>query len=480
MEFRIQSSYFRHAVKILLFSGLFLVLYLTSLIPVLSASEVPVYPWQDLQSMVTSYPAGTTFLIKAGVHRMQYAIPKNYDTFIGESGAILDGAKQLTSISQSGSYWVAHVNVVYKTPRPGVCDSSHPACDHPEDLFIDSIPRTRVSSLSQVGPGKWYLDYNTGDVYMGDNPSGHNVEISLTPYAFTGSATGVKISQLLIEKYATPGDDGTVGGPASSMHGPHWAVEWNDIRLNHGMGVRVGDNTWVYHNLLHDNGQLGIGGSGKNDVIQSNQVYSNNYAGYSYGWEAGGAKFASCYNLKIQYNNFHNNRGPGLWTDINTDSVLIEHNQTSNNLMAGIFIEISYNEIVRYNYVTYDGFSSLGTSIWWGAGILVNSSPGIQIYGNVVKYCMNAIGGVQGNRGTGPYGPHLIQNLSVQDNTITQVNGTAEGIVKASNFDDSIYTSWNNHLQNDTFTLTYPTMNYFYWLDGYHTLPWWINYSLIH
>lgn len=480
MKFRNESNYTRKTAKTIICCGCFLLLFLTSMAPVLAASQVPVYPWQDLESVVNSYPAGTTFLIKAGIHRMQSAIPKNYDVFVGESGAIMDGAEKLTSISQSGSYWVAHVNVAYTAPRAGACDASHPACDNPQDLFFDSIPKTRVGSLSHVGPGKWFLEYKTGDVYMGDNPSGHNVEISLTPYAFTGPATGVRISQLQIEKYAAPGDDGAVGGPAGSMHGSAWTLQWNDIHLNHGMGVRVGNNMWVYHNLLHDNGQLGLGGSGRNVVIQNNQVYSNNYAGYSIAWEAGGAKFASCYNLKIQYNNFHDNQGPGLWTDINTDDVLIEANSTARNNTAGIFIEVSYNETVRNNFISHDGFSSQGSSIWWGAGILVNSSSGIQIYGNVIKYCMNAIGGVQRNRGTGPYGPHLIQNLSVHDNTIIQVNGTAEGIVKASNFDDSIYTSWNNSLQNDTFSFSYPTQNYFFWLDAYHSLAWWDTYYMDH
>src|SRR5579872_7525786 len=87
-----------------LFSRLFLFFCFASALPTLSATTVPVYPSQSLESMVNSYPAGTTFLIKAGVHRLQYAIPKNYDCFIGESGAVLDGAEHLTSFSQSGSH----------------------------------------------------------------------------------------------------------------------------------------------------------------------------------------------------------------------------------------------------------------------------------------------------------------------------------------------------------------------------------------
>lgn len=478
----IKQSHLSNRGKLaVLFSGLFLFVFLTSTLAALGAMDVAVYPGQNLESMVSSYPAGTTFLIEPGVHRMQYAIPKDYDSFIGQSGAIMDGAEHLTSFSTDGSYWVAHVQLPWTAVNSTICDSSHPACDLPQDLFFDDVPLTRVLTLSEVGPRKWYLDYSTGDVYIGSDPSGYNVELSVTPYAFSGSATGVKISQLIIEKYASPGDCGAVGGEADSANSQHWTVEWNNIRYNHGLGLRIGDYTWVYHNTIDNNGQMGMGGSGKGDVIQSNQVYDNNYAGYSFEWEAGGAKFTNCYNLKIQYNNFHNNQGPGLWTDINCDDVLIEHNDTSHNIMAGIFVEISYSETIRYNYITYDGFDPRGTSIWWGAGILVNSSPNIQIYGNIVKYCMNGIGGVQTDRGTGTYGPHLIQNLSAHDNSITQVNGTAEGIVKSSDYDNSIYTSWNNHFQNETYYLSYPsTHNYFYWLGAYHTLAWWDEYSYLH
>lgn len=431
--------------------------------------------------MVSNYPSGTTFLIKKGVHRMQHAIPKNYDSFIGEPGAVLNGARLLTQFNESGSYWVAHIQASWKPANPNICDASHPACDLPEDLFIDNVPRKRVLSLSQVGPGRWFLDYNTGDVYLGDNPAGHKVEISVCRYAFSGSATGVTIAHLVIEKYASPHSTGAINGEAGT--GPlsqHWTVKWNDIRLNHGMGVRIGNYMWVYHNKIHRNGQMGMGGTGKNVVVQNNQVYYNNYAGYSYRWEAGGSKFVDCYNLKIQYNNVFHNCGPGLWIDINNNYVLVENNQTEYNVTAGIFVEISYHVVVRNNYVAHDGYNPQGSTLWRGSGILVNSSPNVQIYGNTVKDCMNGIGGVQANRGTGPYGPYLIQNLSVHGNTIYQVNGTAEGIVKDSNYDNSVYTSWNNHFQNDVYYLSYPGRNYFYWLGAYHTLSWWNTYVSLH
>ncbi len=55
------------------------------------ARAVPVYPGDNIQSKVDSAPAGTSFLIKAGLHRGQRIRPKSGNTFVGEPGAILDG-----------------------------------------------------------------------------------------------------------------------------------------------------------------------------------------------------------------------------------------------------------------------------------------------------------------------------------------------------------------------------------------------------
>ena len=52
---------------------------------------IAIAPGQSIQSAVNANPAGTTFIIKAGVHRRQSIKPKSGNKFIGESGAVLDG-----------------------------------------------------------------------------------------------------------------------------------------------------------------------------------------------------------------------------------------------------------------------------------------------------------------------------------------------------------------------------------------------------
>ncbi len=446
--------------------------------------QVQLNPGDDIQSAVNAYPSGTTFVLSPGIYRAQSVVPKDSDIFSGASGAIVNGSILITTWQTSNNLWVAQVSGISQASSyRGVCLSTAPACMYPEDLFYDSQPLARVASLTAVVPGTWYFDYTAQKAYTGTDPTGHVTELSSLRAAFSGAASNVTLRNLTIEKYASIAGYGAIqatsatGGASSG-----WIVDSNELRLNHGMGLRISNYMQVTNNKFHDNGQMGLGGTGNNAVVENNEIYKNNYAGYSWNWEAGGDKFTWSTNLTIRGNYAHDNNGPGLWTDINNDYVLYENNHTTRNVMAGIDHEISFHATIRNNLIENDAFSPVGTgSIWWGAGILIGNSSNVEVYGNTVTDCMNAIGGIQADRGNAPDGtPYDLMNVYVHDNIVTQQVNYAEGIVKASTFDDSVFTSWGNHFQNDTFYLSYPSQPYFLWLDQKWTLDQWILYSSEH
>ncbi|MBN8494672.1 MAG: hypothetical protein J0M00_24920, partial [Burkholderiales bacterium] len=101
----------------------------------------------------------------------------------------------------------------------------------------DDAPLLRVTTREEVVHGAWFIDYETGTVYLADDPSEHNVEISITYFAFSGTASDVTIRNLTIEKYAGPGQVSALNGTEST----NWTVEHNLIQLNHGVGIGVGD-----------------------------------------------------------------------------------------------------------------------------------------------------------------------------------------------------------------------------------------------
>jgi hypothetical protein len=433
---------------------------------------VSVSPGANLQALVQQYPTSTTFSLAPGTYRLQSVIPQDNDAFVGQPGVILSGAALLTNFTYSGTYWVAQAQVAQSGPYSGQCNPAYPACTLPEDLFFDNTPKTRVTSLAAVAPGAWYLDYSTGKVYMGDDPSGHTVEISLLPYAFSGGATSVSITNMTIEKYACPYGTGAVNGAGGSNY---WSVGGNEVRYNHSTGIRTGNSMYVYNNYAHNNGELGIGGGGVNVLVQSNEIAFNNFDGYSYYWEAGGAKFGGIQDLTFRYNYSHDNFGPGFWVDNNSQYVVCDSNQFTNNTEAGAFTELSDSITISNNYIWNDGFNPDGTGVWWGAGILMTDSTNVSVYFNTVSNCMDGIAGILSNRGNGPNGqPYTLQNVNVNSNWITQNSGMAAGIaVEGTGFDNSVYTSWNNQFQYNTFNLDNPSAPYFYWMGQPLTFSAW-------
>ncbi len=123
------------------------------------------------------------------------------------------------------------------------------------------------------------------------------------------------------------------------------------MRNNHGPGITFNSNWIVRNNYIHKNGQLGIGGSGENILVEANEISENNQAGFDTGWEAGGSKFAYTTNLTVRNNYVHDNLGPGLWTDIDNINTIYEENIVTYNNNAGIKHEISFDVIIRNNFL---------------------------------------------------------------------------------------------------------------------------------
>ena len=433
-----------------------------------SDREVVVNPGDDIQAMVHKSPPGTTFRFKAGTYRAQSIVPKDADSFIGEPGAILSGARLLSGITQQGQYWVAKQHVERSQAR-GQCADDAPGCVLPEDLFIDGQPLRHQPKVDDVASGRWHMDYDGDQLYLADDPTGHTVELSLARHAFSGSAKNVTIRGLIIEKYANLAQSGAINAGADpGPPGEGWVIEDNEVRFNHGAGIRFGNAAQVLHNNVHDNGQLGIGGSGRNVVVEGNEIAHNNFAGYNFGWEGGGTKFAFTNGLVVRNNTVHDNNGPGLWTDIDNVHVLYENNRTSHNKVAGIFHEISFDAIIRNNIIDEDGFNPKGNGPWFGAGIVVNASGNVEIYGNQVTNCMNGIAAIQPNRGSSKQTgtPYILRGLSVHDNVITQRQGVAAALLADPSLGDAPFTTSNNHFSHNTYRLSDPNCKCYDWARG--------------
>jgi hypothetical protein len=412
---------------------------------------VNVQPGDSLQAAVDAHPAGTTFLIREGVHRLVEVEPKHRDVFLGELGAILIGAKLLGPFKQDGEHWYASDEADKGEPH-GRCRSDRPACGLPEDLFIDDQLLRRVTGLDELEPGSWYFDQVEDRIYLADDPSGKKVEIGSARHAFFGEAEGVTIQGLVIEKYANPAQSGAVqgGGHQPGKGSTDWVVKGNEIRFNHGVGIRLGDGMRVLRNHIHHNGQLGIGGIGDDVLVEGNEIAFNNTAGYEWGWEAGGTKFVKTRNLVVRSNYVHHNDGPGLWTDIDNLESRYQQNLVTRNSAAGIFHEISYQAVIEGNTVSRNGLGQ-GSEWLWGAGIQIADSSGVEVRDNLVVGNANGIVGIQQDRGEGSHGPYLLRDLWVHDNRVVMLEGMSgigDGRGKIE-----VFTEWGNRFEDNQYFL---------------------------
>jgi nitrous oxidase accessory protein NosD len=434
-----------------------------------SCSGISITPGANIQIQLDTSPEGTTLCFAPGTYRLSSQLrPRRAQKLIGAPGAVLNGSKVVTGFQYTGTAYVA-TGFLPSTPStgPGSCWQGVQGCTYAQDVFLDGNPLRRVVSLADLTSGTFYEDFAANRIYLKDSPSGHLVEQAYAPRIVESLAPDVVVRGFIVEKAANPAQTAAV-----TLRGVGSLIEANEVRFNHGSGVSVYGST-IRNNEIHHNGQLGMDANGPNVVIEGNEVAYNNYAGYSWWWEAGGSKFCFTIDMIVRGNYVHHNRGPGLWSDIDNLRTVFEDNRVTDNLVAGIEHEISYDAVIRNNLLERNGGGG------WDGQIYIFASPNVQIYGNTMKG-VNGITLAQSNRGTGKYGAHEIRNISVHDNTVIRSSspGFAAGLIKEDISDDSYFTSRNIVFYHNVYQLPSLAERSFRWWDRSLTASEWRSAGL--
>lgn len=410
-----------------------------------TASAVPgntvdINPGDDIPSIVSSAPAGTTFIIFPGTYRLtQPIIPKNNDAFIGQSpcappasacAAIISGSEIIGPLATfNGTNYVVtgqtQKNSVFQTTAQ--CTPGWLACNIPEDLWFDGVPLQHLyaSSLPVIASGQWWFDYTNHIIYFHDNPAGHLVETSVVPHVAIGPASNVTFQYLTIEEFSVPLTEGgfwpSLGQTSDAYrqaNGLNWIIENCEMWGHHSAPISPNYGMQVWNNYIHDNGEFGIGGNVGPDnnmipsglVIEGNLITHNNYANVLPDWGAGGIKFGRTHGAVLRNNTVTNNEGAGIHFDVSSSSpVVVGNTITGNTDGDGIGYEISLDSAVIYNNVLkYNGAPSVAKT-WPNYQINSSSSAGVNAYCNVME--MSAVSGEEAwvvqasNRGYDPYPP---------------------------------------------------------------------------
>ena len=388
----------------------------------------------DIQAAIDAAGPNGRLCLAAGTHRLKQPLRPKAGQRIGGRGAVLSGARPLERWTADGSGRWRHAGVAGQPAGlVGECAGGGTACRYPDDVWRDDTRLKRVLSLDDLAPGTVYLDYAADRIWVADDPSGADMEISVTPSAIRSGSNErgtarVRLSGLVVERFANPAQ----AAPAVEM-GPGWVVDGLEVRENHGEGVDVGSRSILRNSHIHHQGQLGLGGAGAvGALVEDNRIDHNNTAGYDPAWEAGGSKWAAgTQRLTVRGNHVFANNGPGLWTDGDNVDTVYENNLVEQNMGPGIIHEISYDAVIRGNTVRENSRSTAGRSIWYGSEILVNSSQRVEISRNTVvsNDNGNGIGLVDTDRGSGRLGVYRVAEVDVHDNVVRMATGAETGLV---------------------------------------------------
>jgi len=315
----------------------------------------------------------------------------------------------------------------------------------------------------------------SGDVFDGGGLRAVLNGQNARQYAFVDhGASNVTVKGFVIEYYATPLQQGAI----EAFSGPNWVIEQNKIVRNAASGVATGNGVHVLQNVIEWNGQEGFAAQGSGGLYEGNIIaYNNSKLKVSVGWEAGGGKCWGTTNFTFSYNYVVDNGGNGVWCDTNNIYTTISHNVVVNNTGAGIYEEISYNGSITDNLVEDNGMPSSpghGQKLryLWDAGIQLRGSGSLSasspfvISGNTVVHNYNGITLLQspndrygacpteyaGASHEGEYGPCLVQNVLVENNTISESQGATGAAQDGAG--SAIFTSRNNHFIGNRYTLT--------------------------
>jgi len=381
------------------------------------AATVNIHPGQDIPTLVSQNPAGTTFIIYPGLYRLTQSItPKNGDRFIGQTAcappktacpAILTGSRAIGSLARfnGSNYEVTGQTQQGKIAIPLateiLCDTNWLGCIYPEDLFFDGVPYQHLpgTSLPAIATHQWWFDYKNHIIYFHDNPAGHSVETSVTDNAFGGSANNVTIQYLTVKMFATMYPRGPIG---EAMGNPltqetNWTVQNCEIKLNHGYGIRVGYQFHVLNNYIHDNGQNGIGGGlgtpqnpapqavNSGILIQGNVINHNDYAHFNPDFGAGGIKIGATSGVTIRANTIQFNEGAGIHFDDNSQGAFVDGNLITDTIDSdGLANEVDVGTSTFRNNIILRNGTHVDHN-YFTAQIAVHASSGVTAYCNVME-----------------------------------------------------------------------------------------------
>ena len=294
----------------------------------------------------------------------------------------------------------------------GTCRPATDRCHRAEQVFLDGRPL----DYAGTAPGAGQFALSDGrNVILGADPIGHVVEVSVRSRWLDVTAGGVTVENVTFRDAAN--DQQAEQAALRVTDVDHFSLVGSHLFAAHGalLGIVGGSGDRILDTELAGAGQEGFALAGVSDtLVARNDIHDNNVADFDPEWEAGAGKAGRARGLTFTDNLVTRNAGPGLWCDLDCRDVEFSGNRVDHNEREGIFYEISTDGRIHDNVVLENGW---GRPDWaWGAGILVSSSGGVTVDGNVVAWNADGITIVSQERPDRP--PTAGTSIVVTDNVV--------------------------------------------------------------
>jgi parallel beta-helix repeat protein len=321
-------------------------------------------PVRRLDRAVRIAPDGATIVLRAGSYTEQVHLEQGkrltIQPYPGEA-AWLDGSAVLTRWQVTEAGWTAPLPAEFDhsashhsgSDDGGFVNPKYPMAAHPDQVFLDGEPLTQLPAGSRPGPGEFSVDYETDQLIIGVDPTGHEVRASVLGRAIV-AAGPVHLRGLGIRRYATSLPEmGTVylGGRAGGSVLENLVVEDNATQ---GISIGIGDVT-IDKVTSRDNGMVGIHAAYADGLVIKNSLISgNNAEHFNASPAAAGIKVGRTRGLTVDGNLIDGNHGVnGVWLDESVVGFAITRNVVRAPASpTGIAAELSDTGLIAGNEVT--------------------------------------------------------------------------------------------------------------------------------
>jgi hypothetical protein len=356
------------------------------------------HPWHTISRAAAQVKAGDTVIIGDGIYREAVDI-KNAGTtqspiiFAAATGAhvLLTGADRLTGWEKiEGNQPIyrvpwTHRFITFNANMTHPDDAYHRLIGRCEQVAIDGCLLRQVLSADSMAPGTFFADITNQTLAVWDygNRDLHKifVEASTRQEIFRVEGDYVELHGLRFRFAANMAQHGAI-----ILEGNHDTLEDCTMEeMNSAGATFTGKNLVVRRCTFRDNGQLGFGANGADDLLFTEcLVENNNIKNFARGWEAGGDKLVLSRHAVLERSRFLRNRGHAIWFDIGNEDCVVRQCLVADNEDSGIFDELSYGLHAHDNVIIDNGFAT--TTGFWGAqaGISLASSPNAVIERNLI------------------------------------------------------------------------------------------------